>query len=83
MVDDGFGQLFYFPPGSVDRGNGAVDLPLPGQSSDLYQVGVTVSRRFGERLTASLSYNYNLRTSDLQLRNFAQNMVTLSLNYQF
>ncbi len=83
MVDDGFGQLFYFPPGSVDRGNGAVDLPLPGQSSDLYQVGVTVSHRFGERLTASLGYNYNMRTSDLKLRNYAQNTVTLSLSYQF
>jgi len=83
MVDDGLGELYYFPPGSVDLGNGIVSLPLPGRVSENYTAGLTLSYRFSNNLSGSLGYTYGVRSSDLQLRNFNQNTVMLSLNYQF
>jgi len=83
MVDEGFGNLFYFPPGVVDRGNGVVDIPLPGQGTDMVQFGLSVSRHFGRKLTGAISYGYALRVSDLRLRSYSQNTVTLNLSYQF
>jgi hypothetical protein len=83
MVDDGLGELYYFPPGAADLGNGIVSLPLPGQISDSYTVGLALNHRFSNKLSGNLSYTYSLRSSDLQLRNFNQNTVMLGLNYQF
>jgi hypothetical protein len=83
MLDDGLGRLYYFPPGALDLGNGIVSLPLPGRVSDFYTAGLMFNYRFSGRLSGYLAYNYSLRTSDLQLRNFNQNTVMLGLNYQF
>jgi hypothetical protein len=83
MVDEGFGRLFYFPPGFVDRGNGVVDFTAPGRKSDLFQVSIGATRSFGRKLSGSLIYTHSFRTSDIGLRGFAQNIVTLSANYQF
>jgi hypothetical protein len=83
MVDDGQGELYYFPAGAVDLGNGIVSLPLPGRVSDSYTAGLTLNYRFSNKLSGNLSYTHSLRSSDLQLRNFSQNIVMLGLNYQF
>lgn len=83
MVDDGGGRLYYFPPGVLDLGGGLVTLPLPGRSSQMFQSGVTINYRFTTKLSGSLSYGYNIRQSDLQLRNYTQHMVSLGLNYYF
>ena len=83
MVDDGVGGLFYFPPGATDRGNGVVAIPLPGQGTDLYQFGITLTHSFTAKFTSSLQFIHALRISDLLLRNHQQNTLSLNLNYLF
>lgn len=83
MIDDGVGGLFYFPPGAIDRGNGVVAIPLPGQSTDLYQLDITLTYTFTAKFTSSLQFIHALRISELLLRNHQQNSLSLNLNYKF
>jgi hypothetical protein len=45
--------------------------------------GVTLSWRLGPKLTAGLQYHYWNKNSDLALRSYYQNSVSVDLNYQF
>lgn len=85
MVDEGLGRLYYFPPGYVDQGAaaGTVILSQPGRKTDWFQVSIGASHAFGRKLSGNLTYTYAIRNSSVSLRNFAQNTVTLGLNYQF
>lgn len=85
MVDEGGGRLYYFPSGYVDRGAaaGVVDFILPGRQTDWFQISLGVTHAFGKKLSGGLTYTYAIRNSDVTLRNFSQNTVTLTLSYQF
>jgi hypothetical protein len=54
-------------------------------SEDMWRYGgsVSASRTITQKLSAGVSYTFTQRTSDLDLRDYYQNVVTLNLNYSF
>lgn len=54
-----------------------------GESYTRFGVGVGLTRQLSEKLRASLGYAFTLKESDLALRSYRQNSVTLDLSYRF
>jgi hypothetical protein len=51
--------------------------------ADIYQVGVGLGRQFTRHLSTSLSYRYQLRSSNLPNSSYGVNDVSVSANYAF
>ncbi len=54
-----------------------------GESYHRFGAGVGVTRQLSEKLRGGISYAFTLKDSDLALRSYRQNSVTLDLSYRF
>ncbi|NBU07648.1 MAG: hypothetical protein EBS84_01315 [Proteobacteria bacterium] len=54
-----------------------------GESYDRFGCGAALTRQLSERLRGGLGYSFTLKDSDLALRSYRQNSVTVDLSYRF
>ncbi len=85
--DVGLGTYFYYEHGTYPTHTGRLSsdllISLPGETYDRYGVGVTVTYRLMQKLSANLGYRLTLKDSDTQYRGYTQNALILGLTYRF
>jgi hypothetical protein len=69
--------LFFYEHGSQGPGLGFPN----GEDYDWYGTGISANASITSKLRATLSYRLTLRSSNVDLRSFDQNIVTLGLTY--